>query len=117
MKIRSFFLAALLSLTSFTAFAETVNLNKANAAALQHYLKGIGEKKARDIVEYRTQHNTFKKIEEVMNVKGIGETTFKKIKADLSVNEGVVSVSSKKDKTQKKTITSKKLETKKEITK
>lgn len=92
MKITSFFLAAVLSLASFSVFAETVNLNKANAATLQHYLSGVGEKKSKEIVKYRNEHNKFKKIEEIKEVKGIGEAIFNKIKSSLSLTKGVVSV-------------------------
>lgn len=43
-------------------------------------IKGIGETKAKAIIEYRTQNGNFKNIEEVINVKGIGNSTFEKIK-------------------------------------
>ena len=111
MKIKSLILAALLSLTSLSAFAEIVNLNKADAAAFQHYLKGVGEKKAKDIVAYRKEHKSFKTVEEIMEVKGIGEGIFKKIKMDLSLTEGVVAAPAKKD----KKIVSKKAATKKKV--
>lgn len=105
MKIKSLILAAILAFTSLSAFAEIVNLNKADATAFQHYLKGVGEKKAKDIVAYRKEHKSFKTIEEIMQVRGIGEGIFEKIKMDLSLTKGVVSAPSKKDKklSQKKT--------------
>lgn len=43
-------------------------------------IKGIGETKAKAIIEYRAQNGNFKNIEEVINVKGIGNSTFEKIK-------------------------------------
>lgn len=43
-------------------------------------LKGIKEKMAMRIIEYREQNNGFKTLEELMEVKGIGETTFAKLK-------------------------------------
>jgi competence protein ComEA len=105
MKFKTLILAIALSVVSFSSFAETVNLNKANAAALQHYLKGVGNKKAKDIIEYRKQHKGFKTIDEIMEVKGIGKSTFKKIKADLSLSKGVVSAPGLKEaKKNKKTI-------------
>lgn len=91
MKIKSFFFAVILSLVSFSVSAEVVNINKANASAFQHYLKGVGEVKAKNIVEYRKQHKKFKKIEEIKEVKGIGEVLFKKIKSKLSLTKGVTS--------------------------
>jgi len=95
MKITSFFLVAILSLFSFSVFAETVNLNKANAAALQHYLNGVGEVKSKSIVKYRDQHEKFKSIEEIKEVKGIGDAIYKKIESSLSLTKGVVSAPAK----------------------
>lgn len=73
---------------SFSAIAETVNINKANAAALQYYLVGIGEKKPQNIVEYRKEHKKFTKINQIKKVKGIGDAIFKKIKSSLSLTKG-----------------------------
>lgn len=103
MKLKSLLFAVILSIISFSASAEIVNLNKANASALQHYLNGIGEKKAKNIVKYRQEHKKFKKIEEVMEVKGIGEVIYKKIKSSLSLTKGVTVVSHKKKTKVKKT--------------
>ena len=107
MKIKPLLLASILSIASFSTFAETVNINKANAAAFDYYLNGIGEKKAKDIVAYRAQHKTFKNIEEIKSVKGIGEGIFKKIKADLSLTKGEISAPKKTEKVKKSTKTSK----------
>ena len=43
-------------------------------------LPGIGRKTAERILEYRTKAGSFKRIEELMNVKGIGEKSFLKLK-------------------------------------
>jgi competence protein ComEA len=105
MKLKSLFFAVFLSFVSFSASAEIVNLNKADASALQHYLKGVGEKKALNIVKYRKQHKKFEKIEEIKEVKGIGEKLYKKIKSSLSLTKGVVSAPSKgKAKSKKKVV-------------
>jgi competence protein ComEA len=88
MKLVAFLLVSFLSLASVTVSAEIVNLNKANAATMSYYLKGIGEKKADDIVKYRKENGTFKAIEDIMQVKGIGEGIFNKIKKDLSLTSG-----------------------------
>ena len=61
-----------------------VNLNTASAADLES-LPGIGKSTAQRIVEYRQKSGGFKKIEELMNVKGIGEKSFLKIKSRLTV--------------------------------
>jgi competence protein ComEA len=61
-----------------------VNLNTATAAQLEA-LPGIGAKMAQRILEYRTKNGSFKKVEELMNVKGIGEKAFLKLKSQLTV--------------------------------
>ena len=67
------------------AAAALVNLNTATAADLAK-LPGIGPAVAARIVEYRQKNGSFKKIEDLMNVKGIGEKSFLKLKAHLSVS-------------------------------
>ena len=64
--------------------ANPVNLNSASAAQLQT-LPGIGASTAQRIVEYRQKNGNFKKIEELMNVKGIGEKSFLKLKPLITV--------------------------------
>ena len=61
-----------------------VNLNTADAAALQT-LSGIGESKAQAILAYREEHGGFSSIEELMDVPGIKENTFLKIKEKIAV--------------------------------
>ncbi len=73
-----------------TATAEIVNINDASAAAMAHYLKGIGEVKAKSIVDYRELNGDFTSVNDLANVKGIGQGILKKNLEDLSLNEGVV---------------------------
>ena len=61
-----------------------VNLNTASASDLEN-LPGIGAKTAARIVEYRQKNGPFKKVEELMNVRGVGEKNFVKLKAQISV--------------------------------
>ena len=56
-----------------------INLNVATIDQLET-LPGIGRKTAERIIEYRTKSGGFKRIEELMNVKGIGEKSFLKLK-------------------------------------
>ena len=61
-----------------------VNLNTATQAELES-LPGIGARTAERILEYRKQSGGFKKIEELMIVKGIGEKAFLKLKPRIVV--------------------------------
>lgn len=61
-----------------------ININIADNDELQR-LAGIGPSTARKIMEYRKEYGGFSKIEELMNVSGIGEKTYKKIKDRISV--------------------------------
>src|SRR5438874_968801 len=65
--------------------ANPVNLNSASAAQLQT-LPGIGASTAQRIVDYRQKNGAFKKIEELMNVRGVGEKSFLKLKPLITVN-------------------------------
>lgn len=56
-----------------------LNLNTATLDQLED-LPGIGRATAERILEYRQKSGGFKKIEELMNVKGIGEKSFLKLK-------------------------------------
>ena len=64
--------------------AVMVNLNTATSAELET-LPGVGAKMAARIIEYRQKKGPFKKIEELMNVQGIGEKNFLKLKPQLTV--------------------------------
>jgi competence protein ComEA len=64
--------------------AQVVNINTAPAEQLER-LPGVGPTTAARIVEYRQKNGGFKKIEELMNVRGIGEKAFLKMKSQLTV--------------------------------
>jgi competence protein ComEA len=73
--------------TSAAAKAATtaiVNINTASATELAT-LPGIGAKTAARIIEYRQKNGPFKKVEELMNVRGIGEKNFLKLKPQLAI--------------------------------
>ena len=48
-------------------------------------LSGIGESKAKAIIEYREKNGEFKKLEDIMNVSGIGEAAYSKIKNNIKL--------------------------------
>jgi competence protein ComEA len=66
------------------ASTEKININSATSEQLQS-LPGIGPATAKAILEYRTKVGKFNKIDEIINVKGIGEKKFQKIKDRLAV--------------------------------
>jgi competence protein ComEA len=66
--------------------AAVVNLNTATSAQIAT-LPGVGEKVAQRIIEYREKNGGFTKVEQLMNVKGIGEKSFLKLKALVTVGE------------------------------
>jgi competence protein ComEA len=72
---------------SVAAATTPVNLNTATQAELET-LPGIGPRAAQRILEYRQKNGSFKKIEELMNVKGIGEKSFLKLKPLITVSGG-----------------------------
>lgn len=69
---------------STAAAKPAINLNSATLDQLET-LPGIGRKTAERIIEHRTKSGAFKRIEELMNVKGIGEKSFLKLKPMIVV--------------------------------
>jgi competence protein ComEA len=61
-----------------------INLNTASVAQLET-LPGIGRSTAERILEYRQKNGSFKKIEDLMNVRGVGEKSFLKLKPLITV--------------------------------
>lgn len=61
-----------------------ININEAPESELVR-LNGIGEVKAAAIVEYRRNNGKFRRIEDILNVSGIGEKTFEKIRDQITV--------------------------------
>ena len=61
-----------------------INLNSATVTELMQLPK-VGAKTAERIVAFRKQHGGFKRIEELMNVKGLGEKSFAKLRPFLTL--------------------------------
>jgi competence protein ComEA len=70
--------------TASASSGTPINLNTATAAQLEA-LPGIGKSTAERILEYRQKNGGFKKVEDLMNVRGIGEKSFLKMKALITV--------------------------------
>ena len=63
---------------------EKININRATEEELME-LPGIGPKTARLIVAYRDERGGFQRVEELKNVKGIGEKTFEGISPFIKI--------------------------------
>ncbi len=87
--VRALLICALVTASSGGALAQekaasvgataVVNLNTATIEQLEE-LPGIGRATAERILEYRQKNGNFTKVEQLMNVKGIGEKSFLKLK-------------------------------------
>lgn len=60
------------------AVADSVDINRADAEAIADVLHGVGPTKAARIVEYRERNGFFTSVDELTNVKGIGEKTLER---------------------------------------
>lgn len=81
--IKGILAASLLSLTSL-AWAASIDINSADAKALET-LNGVGPAKAAAIVEYRSKNGPFKSVDELEKVPGIGASTIAKNRDSLAV--------------------------------
>jgi competence protein ComEA len=72
------------SASSSASASAPINLNTATAAQLET-LPGIGKSTAERILEYRQKNGSFKKVEDLMNVRGVGEKSFLKLKPLVTV--------------------------------
>jgi len=76
--------------------ADMVNINKADAGALQANLEGIGPVKAKAIVNYRKKHGSFKSIDDLKKVPGVGKEIVRRNKKSLSTSRGVIKAADRK---------------------
>ena len=79
-------LAALAALViSSVTSAAPVNINTASAEEISEALNGIGLSKAQAIVDYREAYGLFSQADEIVFVRGIGESTYENNKKDILV--------------------------------
>jgi len=81
-------LLSLVLLVPLLVHAGPVDINSADAATLAEAIVGIGDQKARAIIEYREANGPFAAVEDLMNVKGIGSRTVEKNRHNLTTGEG-----------------------------
>ena len=83
-KVTQTIFGALAALTSSLLLA-AVNINTATVDELKS-LPGVGPAKAAAIVEYRSRNGNFKSVEELKQVKGIGDGIFNKLKDEATIS-------------------------------
>lgn len=82
--LHTLFLTTIL-LFSSAAFAGKININDASAEQIASAMTGIGESKAKAIVDYRSSHGKFKSVQDLENVDGIGSKTVEKNKDKITL--------------------------------
>ncbi len=70
--------------------AVQLDINSADAQTIADTLSGIGLTKAQDIVAYREMYGDFRSVDELIEVRGIGEATLAKIRHQLVVVPKIV---------------------------
>lgn len=90
MEIRAIFMAVLVAAAMLVALpvtaADQININTATVEQLQE-VKGFGPKTSAAIVAYRDAHGAFKSVDELVNVKGVGEKTLERVKDSLTIGK------------------------------
>lgn len=65
--------------------AQTVNINTADAQTLAAVLNGVGSSRAEDIIRHRKTYGPFSTVDELTEVKGIGQSTLDKNRAVITL--------------------------------
>ena len=79
-------LLVLLSGSAIVFAAETIDINTASKEDLMQ-INGIGEKRAEAIIDYRESNGRFRSLEELVEVRGIGQAVVDKNRDQLSVGD------------------------------
>lgn len=78
---------ALICLLPCVLYAGPIDVNSATAEQLSESLQGVGPQKAKAIVAYREQHGPFRSVQDLANVKGIGESLLDKNKGLITLGQ------------------------------
>ncbi|HSR63598.1 MAG TPA: ComEA family DNA-binding protein [Gammaproteobacteria bacterium] len=85
--IRKIILVLLLASPAALLAEDTININTADKATLTS-IKGVGEKRAEAIIEYRNEYGPFESVDELASVSGVGQSTVDTNRDILSVSDG-----------------------------
>lgn len=78
------------SLLPVAVWAGPVDINSADASTIAKELQGIGLSKAQDIVAYRERNGSFKSVEDLRKIKGIGAKTLERNRANIRMDSATV---------------------------
>jgi competence protein ComEA len=85
--LRGIIASALLLISSIVIASEPININTADANTIAEAMYGVGTKKAKAIVDYRSQHGPFQSLDELLRVRGIGPNTLERSREHITVQE------------------------------
>ena len=83
--MKKLLLALIMCLALAGTAAAVVNINTATKEELTT-IKGIGDKRAQEIIDYRKKNGDFKSVDELEKVPGIGPGTMKQIRSQITVS-------------------------------
>jgi competence protein ComEA len=83
--MRKFLLVIFIGLAIYGVAVAAVNINTATKEELTS-LKGIGDKRAQDIIDYRTKNGPFKTVDDLEKVPGVGPGIMKQIRSQVTVS-------------------------------
>ena len=84
-RIISLLFVLFLGFSPLVTMAAPVNINTADAKALDTALVGVGQKTAKAIVDYRVKNGQFKTVDDLLKVKGIGPALLEKNRANITI--------------------------------
>lgn len=86
-RITSGLITLLLMALAGSCLAGPVNVNTADAETIARELQGIGDARAAAIVEWRQQNGRFESIEDLQNVKGVGQKIIRMNQGNIRFGE------------------------------
>lgn len=84
--LRKLIFATLFIIPTLLLAGEVININTADKETLMS-IKGIGERRAMAIIQYRNEHGPFKSIDQLADIKGIGKVLVDANRNNLSADQ------------------------------